>query len=217
LNYKELAGLSTALIEAVRTLSLLAAACYAAWQARAIPIVCLYFLAQILYTIAVEATLRVSGATSKAYLGVYAIFTAIVLLMAFWVVWDNISCFTYRLRRMALYAVTATCLTRFVEVGVGHPLGTAAWVVLAEGGILYFLGSILCATAVYSERNGDVRLILGILWLCQAGLFWGFELGLPEVRWLEIGQYVPTMLCVAAFTLCGLRLRQPRPLLHRGC
>lgn len=196
------------MIDLVRTLCLFGACCYAARNSWRHPALFLYFASQILYTVAVEATLRAVGDTSRAYTVVYLSFTVLVLLAALGIVWEALLPYTYKLRRLSLFALSAVVLTRFVEIGIHRPLHLSDWVVLLEGGVLYMAGFTLVCISFFSGKKADAYFILSILWMCQAGFFWAYLLGLPEAVWIEAGYFVPTAFVVAGFLLVGRRLRQ---------
>lgn len=159
---------------------------------------------------AVEATLLAVGDTSHTYAVVYASFTGLVLLAALCIVWEAISAYTYKLRRLSLFALTAIVLTRFVFVGIHRQLQFSDWIVLSEGTVLYTCGFALACVSFFSGRKCDIYFILAILWMSQAGFFWAWLLSLPEAIWVLAGWYVPTALVTLGFVLCGLCLNPSR-------
>jgi len=172
----------------------------------------LYLGAQLVYILPVELAWRVAG-PGKIYGLVYSVFTAIVLLAIWNLVWESMKDCRYRLRLHAIAGLLAVIFTRLAVMGLGR---SAEWfdvIALGEGAGLIWGGALIGISAPYS-RQPDVLLGLSFLWLTQALFLFGFSLHFP--RWDSANDYVPPILTTAGFLYLGWRLKHQQLLRVNG-
>ncbi len=191
--------------EAVRFFSLLGVTGLAAWQGRHTPVLLWYFCAHLVYEIGTEPFLLARGDMSLTYAAVYAVLTGVWLVPTMVIAWESLYTRLYRLRLMAIGFVLSASLGRLCVAGLGHPATFADWILIIEGTVLIWAGSVLSMVAAYSERQ-DLTIVLAALWLIQGGYFFGYVLHLPEIAWIKSGWNFPTLLCIAGFGAVSWRL-----------
>ena len=180
-------------------------ALYALWRSRHVPspLLFFYFTIHLGDTIAEEVVFQTFG-NNSAYFWTYGIGSALICLMALWIVFDEVPP-PHTLRKMAIPAILAVTVARMTALECLGSLDSAKWLLLMIGAILFFCGQVLTAAAVYAHRNHTALLILGILWLVQAVYLFGYLIQAPE--WVSTGYWLPALLVCLGFLAVGRTLK----------
>lgn len=162
-----------------------------------------YLVAALVVNIGTEVSLFAFGETARAYAILYACFTAIGLLAALNVARD---CLAKRWHVLAGAAAALLVVLR-AYAGLAKPLHFYDWFALAEGAALTLAGTALLFSAAHHERP-KIWLTLGVLWIVQACVRVGFVLSLPSPTWLNLNDWLPTVLVVGAYGFLGMQLKE---------
>lgn len=162
-----------------------------------------YLIAALVVNIGTEVSLFAFGETARAYAIAYAIFTAIGLLAALNVARDLLA-----IRWHAIAGAGAALLVVLrAYAGLAKPLHFYDWFALTEGAALTLAGTALLFSAAHHERP-KIWLTLGVLWIIQAGFRVGFVLSISSLAWLNLNDWLPTVLVVGAYGFLGMKLKE---------
>lgn len=166
----------------------------------------LYFAAQVLYIPFVWGTYLTVG-LGRLYGVVYSIATGMVLLSVAGIAWESLYARKYRAQVIALTFILASAATETVYLELHRRADWFDWVLLVEGGILLWAGTLLACMAGHWKRS--VSLFgLAIYWIFEAAFDFGFCMNWP--RWLPLNAWVPPAAAALAYSLilAGLLSRQ---------
>lgn len=163
----------------------------------------LYLLAALVAVTGAEASLAFYGETSREYAILYALFTAIGLLAALNVARDQLA------KHWHVFAGIGAALLVDARVyaGLAKPLRFYDWFALTEGAALVVAGTAILFSAAH-QKTPKVWATLGILWIVQAAFRLGFVLSLPSLAWLNLNEWLPTLLVVGAYGFIGMKLKE---------
>lgn len=174
---------------------------------------CLYFAAFSVNLAALIVTFWLYG-WGPAYAWVYSLSSVPIFLTIAAICWESLSTREYRFRAIALGFILAIVIGRLTYAGLARTASAYDGIMLIEGVLLVWAGTVLGFAASYSRR-ADIALTLAILWLVQALFSFGFVLHWDWPSWTAANWYLPEVICLAGFSLIGWRLRagvQPKQL-----
>lgn len=141
--------------------------------------------------------------TEPAYAMLFACFETLGLLAALNVARDMLA------KRWHLWAGcgAALLLAMRAYIGMAKPLHFWGWFALLEGAVLTLAGTALLFSAAHHGQP-KVWGTLGVLWIAQAGFRVGFALSVSSLAWLNLNEWLPTLLIVGAYGFLGMKLRE---------
>lgn len=169
-----------------------------------------YFAAQALYVPVVWGTYFAIG-LGHLYGLVYSAATGVILLSVAGIAWESLHARKYRAQVTFLAFVLASAATEAVYFKLPRRADWFDWVLLVEGSILLWAGTLLAFMAGHWKRS--IPLFgLALYWIFEAAFDFGFCLNWPH--WLPLNTWVPPSAAVLAYSLILIGLLSRRPTRH---
>lgn len=171
---------------------LLASSLLIAWRMCLVASLRHYFAAQLIAALVIEGTLLRFNEHSHLYIAIFVVADVIVFVTMIPLVWTTLS--QHPLRSLAVANGLAIGLGLSAISASGRDLTFYQWVGAMAGAFL-----VLCAVcsgmgaAYLSGTSRKIALSLMVMWFVQALYEFGFTLHIESPVWLNVNEFLPSM------------------------